>query len=213
MTQPEKPVPVEEKRVPKEAAVTKVVEKKKTVEEKTKPAAEEPLKDDKVKSAIDIHIVGKIDLETVSRETRAPKKEEKEIPEVKQEDNKDSLRENNQEPVEQEQIPAADTVSEVKALEVKADENIPGEITSEREESEVISIFKPPVKKLSGLTVVGKINLPVEEKKKPAYQQVNIDGESDFRRKREERELQRKRIRLLLLSRSLQIKRIGPLKK
>jgi len=184
VTQPEKPAPVEEKRVPKEPAVTKVPEKKKTVEEKTKPATEKPLKDEKVKSSIDIHIVGKIDLETVSKETRAPKKEEKGKPKVKKEDKDDSLREDKKEQATQEQIPAGDTVSKVKAQEITADENIPEEIIAEQEESEAISIFKPPVKKLSGLTVVGKINLPVEEKKKPAYQQVNIDGESDFRRKK-----------------------------
>ena len=40
----------------------------------------EAVKDEKTKSSIDIHIVGKIDLETVARETKATKKEEKEKP-------------------------------------------------------------------------------------------------------------------------------------
>jgi translation initiation factor IF-2 len=40
------------------------------------------------------------------------------------------------------------------------------------------------------LTVVGKIDLPVEEKKKPvSYQHVNIDGESDFRRKKKRKRI------------------------
>ncbi len=59
-----------------------------------------------------------------------------------------------------------------------------GRSIAEPEDPEAVSIFKPPVRKLSGLTVVGKINLPTEEKKKPGYQQVNINGDSDFRRKK-----------------------------
>ncbi len=40
-----------------------------------------------------------------------------------------------------------------------------------------------------GLTVVGKINLPVEEKKKSGYQQVNVNGDSDFRRKKKRKRI------------------------
>jgi translation initiation factor IF-2 len=213
VTQPEKPAPVEEKKVPKEPTETKVPEKKKPVEEKTKPAVEEPLKDEKVKSSIDIHIVGKIDLETVSSETRAPKKEEKEKPKVKKEDKDDSLREDKKEPATQEQIPAGDTVSELKGQEVTAVENIAEEIIAEQEESEAISIFKPPVKKLSGLTVVGKINLPVEEKKKPAYQQVNIDGESDFRRKKRRKRITKEKDQAPVVKPVVSDKKERPVKK
>ncbi len=40
------------------------------------------------------------------------------------------------------------------------------------------------------MTVVGKIDLPVEEKKKPvSYQHVNIEGESDFRRKKKRKRI------------------------
>jgi len=213
VTQPEKPAPAEEKKVPKEPAETKVPEKKKPVEEKTKPAVEEPLKDEKVKSSIDIHIVGKIDLETVSSETRAPKKEEKEKPKVKKEDKDDSPREDKKEPATQEQIPAGDTVSELKGQEVTAVENIAEEIIAEQEESEAISIFKPPVKKLSGLTVVGKINLPVEEKKKPAYQQVNIDGESDFRRKKRRKRITKEKDQAPVVKPVVSDKKERPVKK
>jgi translation initiation factor IF-2 len=52
-------------------------------------------------------------------------------------------------------------------------------------EDEIIELFRPDFQKLSGPTVVGKIDLPVEEKKKPSsYQPVNISGDSDFRRKK-----------------------------
>ena len=44
------------------------------------------------------------------------------------------------------------------------------------EEGIPVELFKTPFTKLSGLTVVGKIDLPVEEKKKPvSYQHVNIE--------------------------------------
>jgi hypothetical protein len=47
------------------------------------------------------------------------------------------------------------------------------------------NFFKPEIKKLSGITVVGKIDLPPEEKKKVApYQPEKVDSESDFRRKK-----------------------------
>ena len=184
VAQPEKPIPAVEKKAPEVPAEPKVPEKKKPVDEKPKPAAEEPLKDEKTKSPIDIHVVGKIDLETVARETRAPKKEEKEKPKAKQEVREDAPLEKKKEPTLEKQIPADDTVSELKAADVKVDEPVAGEILAEPEEAEAVSIFKPPVRKLSGLTVVGKINLPTEEKKKPGYQQVNINGDSDFRRKK-----------------------------
>ena len=91
VTKPEPPKPVEEKKVLKEAPEVKETEKKKTAEEKTKPPVSEDLGDKKAKSPIDIHIVGKIDLETVTRETKAPKKEDK--PKEKPAEKVDSLKE------------------------------------------------------------------------------------------------------------------------
>ncbi len=77
ITKPETPKPAEEKKAQKETAEVKVAEKKKQAEEKTKPTGDETARDEKAKSPIDIHIVGKIDLETVTRETKVPKKEAK----------------------------------------------------------------------------------------------------------------------------------------
>ena len=60
----------------------------------------------------------------------------------------------------------------------------------EQGEEDVVELYKPEIQKLSGLTVVGKINLPVEEKKKPVpYQQVKINGDSDFRRKKKRKRI------------------------
>ncbi len=114
VSQPEKPIPAAEKKTPEVPAEPKAPEKKKPAEEKPKPAAEELVKDEKVKSPIDIHIVGKIDLETVTRETKAPKKEEKEKPKAKKEVKEDSPREEEKEPVMEDQVPAGDTVFGIK---------------------------------------------------------------------------------------------------
>jgi translation initiation factor IF-2 len=65
--------------------------------------------------------------------------------------------------------------------EIKIDE----EVIEEVPEEDIIKVFRPNFQKLSGPTVVGKIDLPVEEKKKSAsYQPVKIDGDADFRRKK-----------------------------
>ncbi len=51
-----------------------------------------------------------------------------------------------------------------------------------------------PLKNLSGLTVVGKIDLPAGDRKKTvSYQQVNIDGESDFRRKKKRKRISKEK--------------------
>ena len=63
-----------------------------------------------------------------------------------------------------------------------------------KEEEDVVELFKPPIEKLSGLTVVGKIDLPAGDRKKPvSYQQVNIDGDSDFRRKKKRKRISKEK--------------------
>lgn len=181
----ETPKPEEEKKVTQEAAEKKIAEKAKGSEEKAK--APEAEKEDKAKSPIDLHIVGKIDLETITRETKSSKKEEKtkEKPAVKEEISKEEKKS----PAKKVKEQIEEQVGEKVTPEVVREEVIENEIIKEPEEEEIIELFKPEFKKLSGLTVVGKIDLPVEEKKKPAYQQVNIDGDSDFRRKRKRKRI------------------------
>lgn len=67
-------------------------------------------------------------------------------------------------------------------------------------QEETVEVYKPVIKKLSGLTVVGKIELPAEEKKSlPASSLLRLMIlNSDVGRK--ERELPRKKNRLLWLS-------------
>lgn len=66
---------------------------------------------------------------------------------------------------------------------------LPDEIEAEEENiedmPEEVTVFRTGVQKLSGPTVVGRIDLPVEEKKKSTpYQPVKVTGDSDFRRKK-----------------------------
>jgi translation initiation factor IF-2 len=180
---PEVPKAKEEKKIGKEVPAGEETEKKKPAA--GKPKETEAVKDEKAKAPIDIHIVGKIDLETVTRETKAPKKEEKEKPKQKPAEKEDVLKEEKKGPAKKTKEPVEEAVSEYVTPEATADNGTEQEILVEQEEEEPVEVFKTPVTKLSGLTVVGKINLPVEEKKKPvSYQHVNIEGESDFRRKK-----------------------------
>src|SRR5665811_1619509 len=50
---------------------------------------------------------------------------------------------------------------------------------------DIIALYKTDFKKLVGPRVVGRIDLPVEEKKKTTpFQPVRVSGDSDFRRKK-----------------------------
>jgi translation initiation factor IF-2 len=187
---PEPPKPVQEKKVQAEPVQEEAPEKKKAPAEKPKAAPKEAVNDEKVKSTIDLHIVGKIDLDTVVKETKPPKKEEIAKPVEK--------------PKVQEPVPHTDTEPPVKEIKKevaeKKPEPIPADVASgkgetaatvpEQGEEDVVELYKPEIQKLSGLTVVGKINLPVEEKKKPVpYQQVQLNGDSDFRRKKKRKRI------------------------
>lgn len=57
-------------------------------------------------------------------------------------------------------------------------------------EPEPVVIFRPTANKISGPTVVGKMTLPVEEKKKtPAYQSSKPDGIGDFKKKKKRKRI------------------------
>ncbi|MCX6334234.1 MAG: hypothetical protein NT092_08020, partial [Bacteroidia bacterium] len=159
-----------EKKPVKKVAGSEAADKKKT------PATKEPIISDEAgKAAVDLHIVGKIDLDTVTGETKTAKKEKEagkdegqEIP-PKEEAKKHLIEE-----------PAEELADEEVLLEDIIDSATPLD-----QEEKVVELFRPGFEKLSGPTVVGKIDLPVEDKKKPApYQPVKINGDSDFRRKK-----------------------------
>jgi translation initiation factor IF-2 len=187
VVQPEKPAPPEPVRTEKAPSPPAEPVKKPAAET---PAAEvrEPEKKEKARAPIDLHIVGKIDLDKVAKESRPAKKEEKEP-----EKPKAPVREQKA-PDKEKEVPAEADNKPVEEPVIKPE--VPAEVKAEpvaaqaaEEEKADTGIFKPHVEKLMGLTVVGKINLPVEEKKKSGYQQVNVNGDSDFRRKKKRKRI------------------------
>ncbi len=185
----EKPAPVKkeektEKKSPKAEPEVKKPEKKKPEPEKsiTEEKEKEP-----VKTEIDLHIVGKIDLEAIPKESKPATKEKAgEKPKEKVEE-KAVLRD---EPVA---VPVEEAEKPVIQEDID-DIEIEEAVESEVDQEEIIELFRPGIAKLSGPTVVGKIDLPVEEKKKPApYQPVRIDADSDQRRKKRRKRISKEK--------------------
>jgi len=148
-------------------------DKKEKQAEKTEQVAE-PVETNQ-KSGIDLHIVGKIDLDTIRKETKPEKAEESKS--VRK--GKDHTDEKVVKLVEQ---PA---IKEIEAVEII--DQIP-EPEIEIPEEELVKVYKPDIKKLLGPTVVGRIDLPVEEKKKsPQFQPVKVSGSDEESRRKKKR--------------------------
>ncbi len=113
----------------------------------------------------DIRVVGKIDLDSINQRTRPPKKTKKQ----KEADRKERLQQK-------------------KGTEVTAEEDVIDELPEVLEEDATTEpkteVIRAKVTKLSGPTVVGKINLPVEERKKPV---ASSSDEQDSHRKKRKR--------------------------
>ena len=158
-----------EKKTEKKAAEPEKTEKKKVAATKEKSPENEP-----GKAAVDVRIVGKIDLDIIAPEHKPAKKDKTAIDEqeelLKSEETRKHLIE---EPAE-----------ELAEIEDAIEDIIESETVIGPEEK-IVEVFRPGFEKLSGPTVVGRIDLPVEEKKKSAaYQPVKVNGDSDFRRKK-----------------------------
>ena len=68
-------------------------------------------------------------------------------------------------------------------------EDIIDEVIIPEPEEDIVALYKTDFKKLAGPRVVGRIDLPVEEKKKATpFQPVRVSGDSDFRRKKKKKE-------------------------
>ncbi|MBN1108527.1 MAG: translation initiation factor IF-2, partial [Bacteroidales bacterium] len=81
-------------------------------------------------------------------------------------------------------------ISEKPAVAEKEPEKEEKKEAPAQKEDTTVKVFRPGFEKLSGPTVVGKIDLPVEEKKKPAaHQPVKVDSSSDFRRKKKRKRI------------------------
>ncbi|MBI5010099.1 MAG: translation initiation factor IF-2 [Bacteroidia bacterium] len=180
-----KPAPKKEEPETKHAAPQAETPKKVTepAPKKKKTVEPEPVEKEIIKANIDLHIVGKIDLDTIAKESKSDKKEEKKSKPAKEE-----LTE--KKPAEKKVPEPVEELEEEIAEAILIDEAIEEIIIPEKEE-DVVALYKTDFKKLSGPRVVGKIDLPVEEKKKPApYQPVKVEGD-DFRKKKKRKRIQK----------------------
>jgi translation initiation factor IF-2 len=169
---------------PVEHIAEKIAEKKEdTISEQEKEPGKE-ITEEKPKPNIDLHIVGKIDLESITKESK-PAKKTGSRQKVKEKPSKEEKKLK----VLTEKEPVA-VLPEEPVNEEPLIEDLLENIEIFDQEEELIKLYKPEIKKLSGLTVVGKIDLPAEEKKKPSpYQPVKIDGSNDFRRKKKRKRI------------------------
>jgi translation initiation factor IF-2 len=193
----EKPAPPKEEPKPKAPAVKsepEVIKEEKPVAEKEHVKIPEPEEEEKPKTNIDLKIVGKIDLETINKEPKQSKKEEPQVKEKHKEKVKEEPqvkikeKEKVEEPAKVETIqPAAIIEPEpVKEIEKIVPEIVSPPVTADAEIEET-ALYKTDFKKLAGPRVVGRIDLPTEEKKKTTpYQPVKPGGgnDNDFRRKK-----------------------------
>jgi translation initiation factor IF-2 len=200
---PPKPAQEEKPAAVKPAAPKVIkVEKVDKVEKVEKKPETIQAEEEKPKPGIDLHIVGKIDLETVIKppkkevpkeavtEHPAEKEPEKEKEAAPAKEEKKVIEEKTKEPVAKVPEPP---VSEPVISEPVV-ENIPVEnIVIPEAEEDIIELYRPNIKKLSGPTVLGKIDLPVEEKKKPAPFQPEKSGEGDFRRKKRRKRISKEK--------------------
>jgi len=170
----EKPVEVPQ---PAETVKEEAPVKAETPQEK--PAVEEPKKEKAETKGVSV--VGKIDLDALNQKTRpvkgkkeeAPKEEPKPQPkEVK----KEAAPVAEAKPVEVKKAP--EPVAEKPVTPVKEAPEAPKTPAPPKEEE----LYRAKTEKLSGLTVLGKIELPVE--KKPEKKPVASSNENDKKRKR-----------------------------
>ncbi len=189
----EKPAPVKEEPEPKvQVAPVAAIENKKPAPEPEVPAPVPPAEEIMPKSNIDLRIVGKIDLDALKREGSSPKKTKKEeLPEEPVVEAKETIIvENSVKPAEPEveiirEVPAEELVIVATVQEEKPVEVVVAEMPAPAPVEETVALFKTDFQKLAGPRVVGRIELPVDDKKKSTpYQPVKVNGDSDFRKKK-----------------------------
>jgi translation initiation factor IF-2 len=193
----EKAAPVKEEPVQKAPAApvqTDKPEKEKAPVVKEKVEIPAPVIENMPITNIDVHIVGKIDLDTIGKETRVAEKEEhKEKPEIKKEKAREKIVKDAgpQKEIEKKEPEVATETVVAETEEIIISEPIVEKIPVPEPEEDVVALYKTDFKKLSGPRVVGKIDLPVEEKKKPgSFQPVKVSGDNDFRRKKRRKRIQ-----------------------
>ncbi len=160
--------------------------KKKTVKEKPAEEKIEEVKPEKVK---DIKVVGKIDLESFAKKPKASQKAKKKAP-AKEKDVKEVEEKETKKVEEKIDVPVVEekVASQPEKIPEDKTEVVAAEPEVAPEEKE---IFKSKIEKLSGPTVVGKIDLPVvEPKKKP----IATSRDTEERKKKRRRIVSKKAV-------------------
>ena len=172
--------------VPEPEKTEKTEKAQKQVAKKEEPEPEIQVEEKKSKSNIDLRIVGKIDLDTIAKENKPGKKEEP----------KEKAKAPSKEKIKEKEIPKKpEPLKEPEVIEEQVEEpvlveapieNIIEDVLIPEPEEDIVALYKTDFKKLVGPRVVGRIDLPVEEKKKATpFQPVRVGGgDSDFRRKK-----------------------------
>jgi translation initiation factor IF-2 len=161
---------VPHKEEPEHKPASAVVEAEKAEKKKPSPVAEtpelvSPVEEKKTKSNIDLRIVGKIDLDTISKDTKPTKKEE---PKEKPKTHAKEKHKEKEVPIEAETKPTLKQEPEIieepipePAVDEVEIEDIIDEVVITDPEEDIIALYKTDFKKLVGPRVVGKIDLPV----------------------------------------------------
>ena len=161
-------------------------ETREVVEPETTEKSDQDKKPEKSDSP-GIKIVGSVDLDALNQKTRPGKKPKKrEADKVKEEEKP----EKEETPEKKEETGKTEDVKKEEPVEEKA-QDVPAETEEKKpvdepvaEEEQQEDIFKHERKKLSGPTVVGKIDLPEKEKKKPVASSSDTDRSKKRKRKR-----------------------------
>jgi translation initiation factor IF-2 len=191
------PVPKEEVPQKPPAAPVKAEkpEKESPVAEKEAPEPPVTETEKKLKPNIDLHIVGKIDLDAIGKEAKpaeekAGKEEPEEPPKEKKKEKSAAKTDVKKEAVKEEPEIVTHTIK-APPVEPAPAEKAVAETPVPEPEEDLISLYKTDFKKLSGPVVVGRIDLPVEEKKKTtSFQPVRVGGDNEFRRKKRRKRIQ-----------------------
>jgi len=184
--------------------------------EKAEPAAEKEIKEEekageeKEEPRVGVNVVGKIDLDKVKKAKKEEKKTKaaKKEPAKKEEQAEQETKAAEEEKTGKKEKPAAEKTPEKKEKEEtgkiaaeekeKAEEKAePAEKKEEKEKqaekpeekkADEDQFIKTRITKLSGPTVVGKINLPTEERKKSQKaKKINIEAEKGASKKKRKR--------------------------
>jgi len=191
----------EEQKEPVKAKVTKDVSIPPVVEKKI-------VKEAKSERDVDLKVVGKIDLDSMNQKTRPAKKtkQEKEAEHKKKKERpqeKQLQEEKQHKPDVEETIEVIEGTSEVIEGTPEVIEGTPEiivEISVSDVEEDIIKLKKTDIdfiktkfEKLNGPTVIGRIDLPVEEKKKPVATSTEAERR-DFKKKRKRIRIENQKI-------------------